>query len=66
MQLLPWPTYLPDMFSIEHAWDLVGQRLVCDPHLTASKDELRCAYKQYGVLFRKQAFNIGLAPCHVV
>ncbi|GFU40360.1 transposable element Tc1 transposase [Trichonephila clavipes] len=29
MQLLPWPTYSPDMSPIEHVWDLVGQPASC-------------------------------------
>ncbi|GFV72477.1 transposable element Tcb1 transposase [Trichonephila clavipes] len=40
MQLLPWPTYSPDMSPIEHVWDLVGRRLSRDPLPTASKEEL--------------------------
>ncbi|GFT34044.1 transposable element Tcb2 transposase [Trichonephila clavipes] len=40
MQLLPWPTYLPDMSPIEHVWDLVGWRLARDTRAAASKDEL--------------------------
>ncbi|GFX16571.1 transposable element Tcb1 transposase [Trichonephila clavipes] len=40
MQLLPWPAYLPDMSPIENVWDLVVQRLACDPCPAASKDEL--------------------------
>ncbi|GFV52439.1 transposable element Tcb1 transposase [Trichonephila clavipes] len=40
MEFLPWPAYSPDMSSIAHVWDLVGRRLVRDPHPAASKDEL--------------------------
>ena len=39
MQLLSWPAYSPDMSPIEHAWDLVGQRLARDPRPADSKDE---------------------------
>ncbi|GFX12515.1 vacuolar protein sorting-associated protein 13 [Trichonephila clavipes] len=40
MQLLPWPTYSPNMSPIEHMWDLVGWRLVRDLRPAASKDKL--------------------------
>ncbi|GFW00635.1 transposable element Tcb2 transposase [Trichonephila clavipes] len=40
IQLLPWPTYSPDMSPIEHVLDLVGWRLARDPRPAASKDEL--------------------------
>ncbi|GFU84301.1 hypothetical protein TNCV_1251941 [Trichonephila clavipes] len=46
MQLLPWPTYSPDMSPIEHVWNLVGRRLARDPRPVASKD---------GLLLRVQA-----------
>ncbi|GFW80982.1 hypothetical protein TNCV_3780611 [Trichonephila clavipes] len=66
MELLPWPAYSPDMSPIEHVWNLVGHRLALDPRSAASKDELCCSYKQYGILFHKQTFKICLTPCHVV
>ncbi|GFX43615.1 transposable element Tcb1 transposase [Trichonephila clavipes] len=40
MQLLPWPAYSPDMSSIEHVRDLVGQHLARDPRSAVSNDEL--------------------------
>ncbi|GFX35075.1 transposable element Tcb1 transposase [Trichonephila clavipes] len=40
VQLLPWPTYSPDMSPIEHAWDIVGRRLAHDLRPVASTDEL--------------------------
>ncbi|GFU18984.1 transposable element Tcb2 transposase [Trichonephila clavipes] len=39
IQLLPWPTYSPDMSPIKHVWDLVGRRLARHPRLAASKYE---------------------------
>ncbi|GFS76060.1 uncharacterized protein TNCV_4666671 [Trichonephila clavipes] len=65
MQLLPWPTYSPDMSHIEHMWDLVGRRLARDPRSVASKNYFCWANKQYGILFHRQAFKICLTPCHV-
>ncbi|GFU51198.1 transposable element Tcb2 transposase [Trichonephila clavipes] len=40
MQLLPWPTYYPDMSLIEPGWYLVGWHLSGEPRPAASKDEL--------------------------
>ncbi|PRD21767.1 UNVERIFIED_CONTAM: Transposable element Tcb1 transposase [Trichonephila clavipes] len=40
MQLLPWPTFSPDMSPIEQVWDLVGLRLARDPCPALSEDEL--------------------------
>ncbi|GFW27041.1 uncharacterized protein TNCV_92671 [Trichonephila clavipes] len=65
MQLLPWPTNSPNISPIEHVWGLVGQRLVRDPRPAALKDEICCAYKQYGILFHKQTFKICLTACHI-
>ncbi|GFW51558.1 hypothetical protein TNCV_4212361 [Trichonephila clavipes] len=39
MQLFPWPANSPDVSPIEHVWDLVDRRLVCDPRPVPSKDE---------------------------
>ena len=40
MQILPWPSYSPDMSLTEHVSDLVGWCLAHDPRPLASKDEL--------------------------
>ncbi|GFX13073.1 transposable element Tc1 transposase [Trichonephila clavipes] len=40
IQLLPWPSYLPDMSPIELVWDLVSRRLARDSRPAALKDEL--------------------------
>ena len=40
MQLLPWPSRLPDMSPISHVWNLVGRGLSRDPRPAASKNEL--------------------------
>ncbi|GFV13152.1 transposable element Tcb2 transposase [Trichonephila clavipes] len=37
---LPWPAYSPYISPIEHAWDLVCQRLARDLRSVASKEEL--------------------------
>ena len=37
---LPLSAYSLDMSPIEQVWDLIGRRLVRDPHPAASKDEL--------------------------
>ncbi|GFX20535.1 transposable element Tcb2 transposase [Trichonephila clavipes] len=40
IQLLPMPTYLPDMLLFDYVWDLVGRCLTRDPRPAASKDKL--------------------------
>ncbi|GFV30276.1 uncharacterized protein TNCV_97511 [Trichonephila clavipes] len=66
MQLPSWPAYSPYMSHIEHVWDSVGQRLTRYLRAAASKNEICCSYKQYGIIFHKQTFKICLTPCHVV
>ncbi|GFX94532.1 transposable element Tcb1 transposase [Trichonephila clavipes] len=62
VQLLPWPAYSPDMSPIEHVWDIVGRCLARDLRQT----NFGCAYKQHGILFRRQIFKICLTPYRVV
>ena len=40
VSLLPWPAHLPDMSSIEHAWDMVGRRLIQQDPLAPTLDAL--------------------------
>ncbi|GFW73610.1 hypothetical protein TNCV_1540651 [Trichonephila clavipes] len=40
MQLLPWPTYSPDMSPFEHVWDLFRRCLALGPRPATSKEEL--------------------------
>ncbi|GFT97897.1 hypothetical protein TNCV_2167951 [Trichonephila clavipes] len=40
MQLLPLPTYSPDMSPIELLWNLVDRHLARDPRPALLKDEL--------------------------
>ncbi|GFY07927.1 transposable element Tc1 transposase [Trichonephila clavipes] len=49
VQLLPWSAYSPD----KHVGDLVGRRLARDTYPAASKNEIWCVYKQYGILLHK-------------
>ncbi|GFX96367.1 uncharacterized protein TNCV_2054861 [Trichonephila clavipes] len=63
MQLLPLPAFSLDMSPIEHVWYLVGRRLARDP---LQKTNFCFAYKQYGILFHKQAFKFCLTLCYVV
>ncbi|UYV70087.1 Transposase [Cordylochernes scorpioides] len=39
VQMLPWPTYSPDLSPIEHVWDIIGRRLHALPQ-PRSEDEL--------------------------
>ncbi|GFX58939.1 hypothetical protein TNCV_806431 [Trichonephila clavipes] len=66
VQLLPWPAYSPDMSPIEHVWDIVGGVSLVIFVLLFRQTNFGCAYKQYGILFRRQIFKICLTPCHVV
>ncbi|GFT92630.1 transposable element Tcb2 transposase [Trichonephila clavipes] len=65
MQLLPWPTYSPDMSTIEHVWDLVGRRFARDPRPDCSKDELLLLIQAIWNSL-PQAGIKNLTPCHVV
>ncbi|GFW07031.1 hypothetical protein TNCV_3692271 [Trichonephila clavipes] len=64
MQLFLWPTYSPDMPSVQHVGDLVGRRIARDPSPTASNVELW--NEQHGIIFHKQTFDIGLTPSLVI
>ncbi|UYV82664.1 Transposase [Cordylochernes scorpioides] len=39
VQMLPWPTYSPDLSPIKHVWDIIGRRLHALPQ-PRSEDEL--------------------------
>ncbi|GFS51491.1 transposable element Tcb2 transposase [Trichonephila clavipes] len=67
VQLLPWTAYLPDMSPIEHVWDIVGWGVSLVIFvLFFRQTNFGCAYKQYGILFRRQIFKICSTSCRVV
>ncbi|GFT44664.1 hypothetical protein TNCV_3799661 [Trichonephila clavipes] len=66
-QLLPWPAYSPpDMSPIEHEWISLGGVSLVFFILLLRQTNFGCAYKQYGILFRRQILKICLTPCRVV
>ncbi|GFX53288.1 transposable element Tcb2 transposase [Trichonephila clavipes] len=67
MQLLPWSAYSPDMSPIEHVWDLVGHRFVCNPCPAASKDEfLLCIQATWSSFPQADIQNLFDSMSHVV
>ncbi|GFT03880.1 transposable element Tc1 transposase [Trichonephila clavipes] len=66
MQVLPWPSFSPDISPIDHVWGLVGRRLARDPRSAALEDELLLRIQAiWNSLPQAEKIRFDSMPCRI-